>query len=146
MSLKRTVWLNKRDSSSANPLICTLNRNNRNVHTYQCCICYSTTYTCTDLVLIPVFGSPRPVFQDIHIMMFIGFGFLMTFLKRYSFGSLGYNFLIAAFVIQWATLIGGFLHLHDGYITINIETCVTVLFVVCPLSFGALEAANRLLV
>ena len=64
------------------------------------------------------------VFQDVHVMMFIGFGYLMTFLKRYGFSSVGFNFLICAFVIQWATLMSGFLHLHDNMIQINIETSV----------------------
>ena len=40
-------------------------------------------------------------------MVFIGFGFLMTFLKRYGYGSIGYNFLIAAYSLQWALLIRG---------------------------------------
>jgi ammonium transporter Rh len=43
--------------------------------------------------------------MDVHTMMFIGFGFLMTFLKRYGYSSLGYNFLIAAFVLEWALLV-----------------------------------------
>jgi ammonium transporter Rh len=56
-------------------------------------------------------------------MMFIGFGFLMTFLKRYGFSSVGFNFLVAAFVLQWSTLIYGFLHWEDGrYIKISVET------------------------
>eukprot|EP00118_Oscarella_pearsei_P018575 m.191028 g.191028 ORF g.191028 m.191028 type:complete len:495 (+) comp39439_c2_seq22:69-1553(+) len=56
------------------------------------------------------------VFQDVHVMIFVGFGFLMTFLKRYSFSSIGVNFLIAAFVIQWATLVNGFFSLApDGF-------------------------------
>ncbi|CAF4064688.1 unnamed protein product, partial [Rotaria sordida] len=38
-------------------------------------------------------------FQDVHVMMFIGFGFLMTFLRRYSFSSVSFNFLVAAFVV-----------------------------------------------
>nr|XP_025035925.1 ammonium transporter Rh type B [Pelodiscus sinensis] len=41
-----------------------------------------------------------PSFQDVHTMIFIGFGFLMTFLKRYGFGSVAFNFLIAAFAIE----------------------------------------------
>ena len=42
-------------------------------------------------------------------MIFIGFGFLMTFLKKYSYGAVGYNLFIAALVIQWATLINGWM-------------------------------------
>ncbi|CAG5102323.1 Oidioi.mRNA.OKI2018_I69.chr1.g247.t1.cds [Oikopleura dioica] len=46
-------------------------------------------------------------FQDVHVMIFVGFGFLMTFLKRYSWSSLGFNFLFAAFAIQWGILCQG---------------------------------------
>ena len=44
-------------------------------------------------------------FQDVHVMMFFGFGFLMTFLKKYGFGAVSYNFMLSAVVIQWATLL-----------------------------------------
>lgn len=53
-------------------------------------------------------------FQDVHVMIFVGFGFLMTFLKRYSFGGVGFNFLIAAFGIQWALLMQGWFHHLDS--------------------------------
>jgi len=43
-------------------------------------------------------------------MIFIGFGFLMTFLRKYGYSSVGLNFLVAAFVIQWHMLVGGFFH------------------------------------
>jgi len=43
--------------------------------------------------------SYYPFFQDIHIMIFIGFGFLMVFLKSHSWTSIGLNFLIAAMSI-----------------------------------------------
>jgi ammonium transporter Rh len=45
--------------------------------------------------------------MDVHSMMFIGFGFLMTFLKRYGYSSVGFNFLIAAYVLEWAILVRG---------------------------------------
>lgn len=64
-------------------------------------------------------------FQDVHVMIFIGFGFLMTFLQRYSFSSVGFNFLIAAFALQWATLMQGFFHgMHGGKIHIGVERYV----------------------
>ena len=53
-----------------------------------------------------------PVFQDVHVMIFIGFGFLMTFLRRYGYGSVGFNMFLAAFAIQWSTITSGVI----GYI------------------------------
>ncbi len=37
-------------------------------------------------------------------MIFVGFGFLMTFLRRYAFSSVGFNMMLAAFAIQWSTI------------------------------------------
>jgi ammonium transporter Rh len=54
------------------------------------------------------FMATYPAFQHVHVMMFIGFGFLMTFLHKYGFGATGFNFLIGAFVIQWSLLSNGF--------------------------------------
>jgi ammonium transporter Rh len=31
----------------------------------------------------------------------------MTFLKKYGWGSVGYNFLVAAYVLEWALLVRG---------------------------------------
>lgn len=60
-------------------------------------------------------------------MIFVGFGFLMTFLQRYGFSSVGFNFVIAALALQWATLMQGFLHgLHGGKIEIGVERFVQV--------------------
>jgi ammonium transporter Rh len=68
----------------------------------------------TDFVIFPTPPVQGDVeyfytfFQDVHVMMFIGFGFLMTFLRRYSFSSVSFNFLVAAFVLEWAVLIRGY--------------------------------------
>eukprot|EP01063_Lacrimia_lanifica_P033552 TRINITY_DN5_c0_g1_i3.p1 TRINITY_DN5_c0_g1~~TRINITY_DN5_c0_g1_i3.p1 ORF type:complete len:472 (+),score=197.16 TRINITY_DN5_c0_g1_i3:69-1484(+) len=51
-----------------------------------------------------------PFFQDVHVMVFIGFGFLMTFLHRYSMSSVGFNLFIAAQMLQWTMLSNGFWH------------------------------------
>jgi ammonium transporter Rh len=51
-----------------------------------------------------------PIFQDVHVMIFIGFGFLMVFLKTHSWTSVGYNFLIASWALQITILISPFWH------------------------------------
>jgi ammonium transporter Rh len=51
------------------------------------------------------------LWQDIHVMIFIGFGFLMTFLRSYGFSSLTLNFLTGVYAIQWGILVTGFFHL-----------------------------------
>jgi len=81
-----------------------------------------------------------PMFQDIHVMMFIGFGFLMTFLKRYGFSAVGINFVLAAFVLQWAMLVGGWFDLHDGYIQIGVTELIASDFAAAAvlISMGAL--------
>jgi len=48
-------------------------------------------------------------YQHVHVMIFIGFGFLMTFAKRYGFSAVGYNFLLSAICIQWALPVNGFI-------------------------------------
>jgi ammonium transporter Rh len=54
-------------------------------------------------------------YQDVHVMIFVGFGFLMTFGKKMGFSAVGYNFMIATLVIQFAMLMNGFWHsVHTG--------------------------------
>eukprot|EP00298_Acanthocystis_sp_HF-20_P011461 c19405_g1_i2.p1 GENE.c19405_g1_i2~~c19405_g1_i2.p1 ORF type:complete len:455 (-),score=206.01 c19405_g1_i2:40-1404(-) len=60
-------------------------------------------------------GTRYAFYQDIHVMMFIGFGYLMTFLRKYTYGAVGWNFMVAAFAIQWTILCNGFWHcVHKG--------------------------------
>jgi ammonium transporter Rh len=56
-----------------------------------------------------------PMFQDVHVMIFIGFGFLMTFLKKYGYSSVGVNFVLAAFCLEWYFFLHGFFHLSANY-------------------------------
>lgn len=44
-------------------------------------------------------------------MIFIGFGFLMVFLKTHSWTSVGYNFIIAAYALQLSIIIVGLWHM-----------------------------------
>jgi ammonium transporter Rh len=50
-----------------------------------------------------------PFFQDVNVMIFIGFGYLMVFLRKNAFNSLGVTFLACALVIQWHMLVDGFM-------------------------------------
>ncbi|KAL3091568.1 hypothetical protein niasHT_024150 [Heterodera trifolii] len=78
-----------------------------------------------------------PMFQDIHTMVIIGFGFLLSFLKKYGFSALSINLLLSSFVMQYALLLRGFLSpqfIRTGLCTISIDelvqadlSCVTVL-------------------
>lgn len=51
-----------------------------------------------------------PMWMDIHVMIFIGFGFLMVFLKHHSWSSVGFNYLIGAWAIQCGIVFEGFWH------------------------------------
>ena len=62
-------------------------------------------FTSKDLV-----QSYYPMFQDVHVMIFIGFGFLMVFLKTHAWTSVGFNMLIAAYCLQLTILVQGFWH------------------------------------
>ncbi|XP_058956016.2 ammonium transporter Rh type B-B [Pocillopora verrucosa] len=84
-----------------------------------------------------------PLFQDVHVMIYIGFGFLMTFLKKYGYGSVGYNFFIAALVAQWSTIINGFFNqiCLDGNdnIKVSMQTLIGAEFAAAAvlITFGA---------
>ena len=80
--------------------------------------------------LLSIFHVTLAVFQDVHVMIFVGFGFLMTFMRRYGYGSVGFNMLLASFAIQWSTITNGLFtfieQAQEGLaafrIRVNIET------------------------
>merc|ERR1719500_1370959 len=83
------------------------------------------------------------MFQDVHVMIFIGFGFLMTFLKRYGLSAVSLNMLLSAVAIEVFTLVYGFFHLHhtDGgwpFIGIDMGTMLSADFAAAAvlISFG----------
>ncbi|CAI4222895.1 unnamed protein product [Auanema sp. JU1783] len=91
----------------------------------------------------PKMNSQYPMFQDVHVMIFIGFGFLMTFLKRYGFSAVSVNLLLACFTIEWGMLVRGFLShefQHDGKFSIGLEQLLTADFAaaVVLISMGAM--------
>ena len=58
-----------------------------------------------------------PAYQDVNVMMLIGFGFLMTFIKSHMWSALMYTFFINSIVVQLYVLFNGFWKrvLHDGF-------------------------------
>ena len=92
-----------------------------------------------------------PFFQDVHVMIFIGFGFLMTYLKKYSHSALGYTMFLASLAAQYGILINGFFHClfknswHE--IELDIQTLITGDFAAGAIliTFGALLGKTNLL-
>ncbi|XP_054855267.1 RH-like protein [Eublepharis macularius] len=69
-----------------------------------------------------------PAFQDVNVMVFFGFGFLLAFLRRYGFSSTGFGLLLAALGAQWAVIVDGFLfHFSDGKVKITLQSLLTAI-------------------
>jgi ammonium transporter Rh len=91
------------------------------------------------------FYQKYPFYQDIHVMIFIGFGYLMTFLRKYGYSAVGLTFLMGAFVMQWHILNEGFWHrvfegTFNSYIEIDFMNFMRTDFCAGAvlISFGAL--------
>ncbi len=50
------------------------------------------------------------MYQDVNVMMLIGFGFLMTFIKNYTWSTLSYTFFLNALIVQLYLLFQPFWH------------------------------------
>ncbi|KAE8624538.1 hypothetical protein XENTR_v10005980 [Xenopus tropicalis] len=50
-----------------------------------------------------------PAFQDVNVIIILGFGFLFGSLKKFVFSGVAFNFLITALGIQWAIIVDSFL-------------------------------------
>ena len=90
-----------------------------------------------------------PMYMDIHVMVFVGFGFIMTFLKHNSWTAVGFTYLIACWAIQICILASGFwervcheYYYRAGFHMINIDVNYLILgdFGACAvlISFGAI--------
>ncbi|XP_029900449.1 rh blood group, D antigen [Myripristis murdjan] len=64
-------------------------------------------------------------FQDVNVVVFLGFGFLSTFFVRYGFSGSGFNLLVAVIATQWAVILNGFESwYHRGKIRIDLKSLV----------------------
>ncbi|XP_033943664.1 solute carrier family 12 member 5-like [Pseudochaenichthys georgianus] len=81
-----------------------------------------------------------PIFTDIQVIIFLGFGCLFAFFRLYGFGGMVFNLLTAAFSIQWAILVQGYFQFsHDGKIHLGVINLIYAEFAcaVVLISFGA---------
>ena len=56
------------------------------------------------------FNTTIALFTDVHVMVYIGIGFILTFLQNYSLSALCINLLCGSLAVQWYLLVEGFLH------------------------------------
>jgi ammonium transporter Rh len=96
-----------------------------------------------------------PEYQDVHVMIFVGFGFLMCFLHRAGFTATSHAYLVAVMTVLWAMLNRGFWERAIGthpwnaiklnvFNLINGDFCAGAILI----SFGAMigrVSANQLL-
>ncbi|XP_053309355.1 ammonium transporter Rh type A-like [Spea bombifrons] len=82
-----------------------------------------------------------PLFKDVNVMLFVGLGLMLSFLKFYGFGGMAFNFLIANFSVQWSLVVQGFFyHYGDGKISLGLENVLNAEFaaVTAMISAGAI--------
>jgi ammonium transporter Rh len=82
-------------------------------------------------------------FQDVHIAVIVGFGFLVAFLRRYSFASFAISLLLAAVAIEWAIVIRGMIsddYSSTGRFNISLSGLINADFTaaVVLITFGAI--------
>ncbi|KAF8357326.1 hypothetical protein PRIPAC_92321 [Pristionchus pacificus] len=70
-------------------------------------------------------NTKYPYYMGTHVMIFIGFAYLMSFLKRYGYSAISINMLLACVTIEWAVLCRGFFSkqfAETGTIALNIDS------------------------
>ena len=128
----------------------------------------ATLLACTQAVLIILFGiftgegnqfvdpddsdknafAAYSMFSGVAVMMFVGFGYLMTFAKHYGVSAVGFTMVITAIGLQWAVLTEAFfaqwMGLADGgewhAVDVTIYNLLDGLYAVSAvlITFGAL--------
>jgi ammonium transporter Rh len=67
-----------------------------------------------------------PYFRDVNIMIFFGFGFLMTFLRRYGYSAIGYSFLMGCIAVQWSLILNVFFVIADGDFNFDVRQGISI--------------------
>jgi ammonium transporter Rh len=81
--------------------------------------------------------------MDVHVMIYVGFGFLMVWLKTFSWTAVGFNFLLSAWCFQWSILVVNFWHMVFNNMWRSIEFSINTIVIgdfaaaSCMICFGA---------
>eukprot|EP00928_Gymnodinium_smaydae_P099471 TRINITY_DN9501_c0_g1_i1.p1 TRINITY_DN9501_c0_g1~~TRINITY_DN9501_c0_g1_i1.p1 ORF type:complete len:425 (-),score=102.80 TRINITY_DN9501_c0_g1_i1:309-1583(-) len=77
-------------------------------------------------------------YVGVALMMFVGFGYLMTFLKAYGLGAVGFTFFITCLGVEWAMVVEGLM--SKQALTIDFMSLLNANFAVAAvlISFGGL--------
>lgn len=86
------------------------------------------------------------MFLGVEVMMFVGFGYLMSFLKWYGLSAIGFTMLVTAVALQWAVLTEAFfdqwMHGYPNwhYVNVNILSLMDALYAVSAvlITFGGI--------
>jgi len=82
-----------------------------------------------------------PAFQDINVMMLIGFAFLMTFIRSYAWSSIAYTFFLNAYITQLYILLFAFWEkVWAGNWSSNVSMDITTL-IGCSYAVGSVLVA-----
>jgi len=71
-----------------------------------------------------VVGYTYSQFQDVQAMIFLGFAFLMTFLKKYGYSATGYTLLVAVITAQLTIILKQLPKLSTGYMKIDLDSII----------------------
>ena len=66
--------------------------------------------------------------MDIQVMLFVGFGFLMTFLPRFGYAAVCFTMIITVVCVEWTILVSGFIRLDSATLEIPITWLRYTLF------------------
>jgi ammonium transporter Rh len=93
----------------------------------------------------PTNSNVYACFQDVNVMIFIGFGYLMTYLKAQGQTAISFNWITSIWCIQWGILSYSFFHqlFAGGELTkiiISLDSLIWGLFAAATamITYGAL--------
>ena len=72
------------------------------------------------IFLFPIFFSNLGI-MDIQVMLFVGFGFLMTFLPRFGYSAVCFTMIITVVCVEWCILVTGFINMDSSTMEIPLS-------------------------